>query len=170
MNMVHPSEWTSMISGDSDMLSAGGVVSWNDLVALLALVSALVILSSWSSWMNTPGGTTVRMEPTLACSSASSLCPHKIWRYYRPLKLFSSLWTSWQYIIILSSEHDHSLLAWLILSNESPRTLSRQMPSAVEILRLWSNASCLVALLVAQNCICRSHLKISPLGDCDRTT
>jgi hypothetical protein len=56
MNMVRQSEWISMISGDSDMLSAGSEVYWDDSGTLLALANAFMMLGSWSSFIKTPGG------------------------------------------------------------------------------------------------------------------
>jgi hypothetical protein len=38
-----------MTSGDSDMLSIGGGVSWDDSAALLALANAFEMLGPWSS-------------------------------------------------------------------------------------------------------------------------
>jgi hypothetical protein len=48
MNGMHQSKWTSMTSGDSDMLWTDDVVSRGDSVALLALDNVLVMLDSWS--------------------------------------------------------------------------------------------------------------------------
>jgi hypothetical protein len=56
MNGVHQSKCISMTSGDSDMLSVGGGISWDDSAALLALANALAMLGSWSSYMKTLGG------------------------------------------------------------------------------------------------------------------
>jgi hypothetical protein len=47
-----------MTSGDSGMLSTGGVVSWDDSASLLALAKALVMLDSWSLCIKIPMGTT----------------------------------------------------------------------------------------------------------------
>jgi hypothetical protein len=69
------------------------------------------------------------------------------------VKFFSN---SWQYNSILSSRHEHSLLAWLTMSSEYPRTFSQRMLSAVVILRPWSNASYSAALLDVRKCICRT--------------
>jgi hypothetical protein len=44
-----------MTSGDSDILSTDDIVSRDDSAALLALASALVILTSWSSFLKTTG-------------------------------------------------------------------------------------------------------------------
>jgi hypothetical protein len=68
---------------------AGGVVSRDISSTLLALANALVILGSWSTYLKNPRGTTARLEPSLASSSMTSLCPHTIWRNSRPTKLFS---------------------------------------------------------------------------------
>jgi hypothetical protein len=54
------------------------------------------------------------------------------------------------------------------MSNESLRTLSQWMPSAVAVLRLWSSASYSAALLDATKCICRTYIKLSPSGDVTR--
>jgi hypothetical protein len=64
-------EWTYMTSGDSGMLSTGGVVSWDDSASLLALAKALVMLDSWSLCIKIPMGTTTWLEPSLANSSAT---------------------------------------------------------------------------------------------------
>jgi hypothetical protein len=125
MNKVCQSEWISMTSCDSDMLSFGGGTSWEDSAALLALAIALEILGSWSSYKKTHVGTIARLEPSLANSSTTSFFPRKICRYSRVSKLFSNLQSAWQYSNILSSKHGHSLLAWLTTSNESSRTLSQ---------------------------------------------
>jgi hypothetical protein len=125
-----------MTSGDSNMLSFGGGVSWEDSDTLLALAKALEMLGSWSSCKKTHVGTIAQLDQSLANSSATSFFPHKICRYSSPSKLFSNLWSSWQYNNILSFKHDHSLLVWLTTSNESQRTLSRWMLSAVAIRRL----------------------------------
>jgi hypothetical protein len=53
MNRVRQYEWSSMTSGDLDMPSTGGVVSRYDSTNLLALVNALVMLGSWSSYIKT---------------------------------------------------------------------------------------------------------------------
>jgi hypothetical protein len=53
LEWVHQSEWTSVTLGDSDMLSAGSVVSCDDSSALLALANALEIHGSWISCMKT---------------------------------------------------------------------------------------------------------------------
>jgi hypothetical protein len=126
------------------------------------------MLDSWSSCKQTSLGTIARLEPSMANSSMISFFLHKICRYSRLLKLFSNLRSSWQYNSIFPSKHDRSLLAWLTTSNESPRTLSHQMLSAVAILRPWSNASYSAALLDAEKCICKTYLKPSPLGDVTR--
>jgi hypothetical protein len=146
------------------MLSLGGGVSGEDSATLLALAKALEMLVSWSSYRKTPVVTTAQLEPSLANSSAISFFPHKICRYSRPLKLFSNLQSFWQYGNILSSKHDHSLLAWLTTSKESPRTLSRWMPSVIGIVRPWRNTSYSVALLDVGKCIWKIYLKLSPLG------
>jgi hypothetical protein len=135
MNEVCHSESLSITSGDSDMLSIGGRVSWDDSAALLVFASAFELLGSWSSCKKTPTGTIARLEPGLANSFVISFFPHRTCRYSRQSKLFSNLWSSWQYNFILSSKHDHILFARLTMSNECPRTLSQWMPSAVAILR-----------------------------------
>jgi hypothetical protein len=84
-----------MTSGNSNMLSMGGDVSRDELVALLALANALVMLGSRSSCIKTPGGTIAQLELSLANSSAISFFPQKMCRYSRPLKLFSNLQSSW---------------------------------------------------------------------------
>jgi hypothetical protein len=124
-----------MTADDLDMLSMGGKVFGDDSAALLALANALVMLGSWSSCIKTLGGTIAQLEPSLANSSVTSFFPHRMYMYLRLSKLFSNLRSFWQYIIILSSKHDHSLLVGLTMSNESPRTLSQLMSSAVAILR-----------------------------------
>jgi hypothetical protein len=111
MNGVRQSEWISMTSGDSIMLSFGGGVSWDDSAAMVAFAKAFEILGSWSSYRKTHVGTVARLEPSLANSSVTSFFPRMICQYSRPLKLFSNLWSSWQYKSILSSRHNHSLLA-----------------------------------------------------------
>jgi hypothetical protein len=50
MNGVGQSEWISMTSGDSIVLSVGGGSSKDDSTTLLALATALVIVGSWSSY------------------------------------------------------------------------------------------------------------------------
>jgi hypothetical protein len=80
-----------MISGDSVMLSLGGGVSWDDLVAF---AKDFKMLGSWSSYRKTPVGTMARLEPSLANSSAASFFPRKICKYSRPSKLFSNLRSS----------------------------------------------------------------------------
>jgi hypothetical protein len=105
------SKWTSMSSGDSDLLLVGGIFSRDDSAALLALVNALAILCSRSSCTKTPRGTIAQLKLSLDSSLVTLLHPLRIWRYSRPSKLFSNLRSSWQYISILSSKHDHSLLA-----------------------------------------------------------
>jgi hypothetical protein len=135
MNGVCHSESLSITSGDSYMLSIGGGVSWDDSAALLVFVSAFELLGFWSSYKKTPTGTIARLEPSLANSFVISFFPHRTCKYSRQSKLFSNLWSSWQYNSILSSKHDHILFAWLTMSNESLRTLSQWMGSAVVILR-----------------------------------
>jgi hypothetical protein len=107
------------------MLLVGGGVCWDDSAALLALANAFRMIGSWSSCKKTPVATTTRLELSLANSSTISFFPHKICRYSRLSKLFSNLQNYWQYNSILLSKHNHSLLAWLTMSNESSRTLSR---------------------------------------------
>jgi hypothetical protein len=46
MNGLHQSEWISMTSGDSVMLSFGGGVSWDDSAALEAFAKAFEMLGS----------------------------------------------------------------------------------------------------------------------------
>jgi hypothetical protein len=111
MNGVCQSEWISMTSGVSVILSHGGGVSWDDSATLVAFAKAFEILGLWSSYRKTPIGTMARLERSLANSSTTSFFPRKICRYSRPLKLFSNLWSSWQHSSILSSRHDQSLLA-----------------------------------------------------------
>jgi hypothetical protein len=53
MNGIRQSEWISMTSGDSDMPSFGGGVSWEDSATLLALAKAPEMLGSWSSYKKT---------------------------------------------------------------------------------------------------------------------
>jgi hypothetical protein len=69
MNGVRQSEWISMTSGDSIMLSLGGGVSWDDLATLVAFAKAFEMLGSWSSYRKTPMGTIAQLEPSLANSS-----------------------------------------------------------------------------------------------------
>jgi hypothetical protein len=75
MNGVHKSEWISMTSGDSVMLSFGGGVFWDDSAALVAFAKAFKMLGSWSSYRKTPMGTMTRLEPSLANSSVTSFFP-----------------------------------------------------------------------------------------------
>jgi hypothetical protein len=82
------------MSDNSDKPLAGDIVSRDDSATLLALDNALLMLDSWSSSMKSRVGTTALLELSLASSSVTSLRPCKIWRYSRPLKLFSSLWSS----------------------------------------------------------------------------
>jgi hypothetical protein len=84
-----------MTSGDSDMLSISGGVSWDDSDALLALVNTFEMLGSWVSYKKTTVGTIAQLEPSLVNSSKISFFPHNICRYSRPSKLFSNLWSSW---------------------------------------------------------------------------
>jgi hypothetical protein len=168
MNGVRQSEWIFMTSGDSVIFSLGGGVSWDDSAILVAFAKALEMLGSWNSYRKTLVGTKARLELSLANSSATSFFPRNIYKYSRPLKLFSNLRSSWQYNIILSSKHDNSLLARLTTSSKSPRTLRRRMLSAMVILRPWSNASYSAALLDTRKCICKTYLKLSPLGDVTR--
>jgi hypothetical protein len=114
-----------MTLGISVMLSHGGGVSWDDSATLVAFAKAFEMLGSWSFYRKTPVGTMARLELSLANSSVTSFFPHKICKYLRPLKLFSNLWSSWQYSSILSARHDHSLLAQLTRRSEPSRTLSR---------------------------------------------
>jgi hypothetical protein len=100
-----------MASGDLIMVSFGGGASGNDSTALLALAKAFDIVGSWSSYKKIPVGTAARLEPSLANSSAISFFHRKICMYSRPSKLFSNLHSSSQYNNILSSNHNHSLLA-----------------------------------------------------------
>jgi hypothetical protein len=72
MNIVHQSEWISMILGDSVMLSFGGRVSWDDSATLVAFAKAFEMLSSWSSCKNTPVGTVAQLEPNMVNSSKTS--------------------------------------------------------------------------------------------------
>jgi hypothetical protein len=72
MNGVHQSEWISMTSGDSVILSLGGGVSWDDSAALVAFVKAFEMLGSWSSCKKTKVGTMARLESSLANSSVTS--------------------------------------------------------------------------------------------------
>jgi hypothetical protein len=95
MKGVRQSEWISMTSGDSVMLSSGGRVSWDDSATLLALAKAFHIVGSWSSCKKTPVGTIAWLEPSLAISSTIPFFPRKICMYLRPSKLFSNLWSSW---------------------------------------------------------------------------
>jgi hypothetical protein len=150
------------------LLSGGGGVSWDDSTALLALAKAFDIVGSWNSCKKTPVGTIAQLEPSLANSSVISFFPHKICMHSRQSKLFSNLWSSWQYSNILSSKHDHCLMTCLMMSIESLKTLSQRMPSAMAILRTWSKASYSAALLDARKCICKTYLKLSPLGDVTR--
>jgi hypothetical protein len=83
-----------MTSSDSDMLSIGSGVSWDDLAALLAFAKTLVMLGSWSAYIKTLEGTIARLEPSLANSSVTSFFPHRMCRYSRPSKLFSTLRSS----------------------------------------------------------------------------
>jgi hypothetical protein len=61
-----------MTSDNSDMLSFGGGVSWEDSATLLALAKAHERLGSWSSCKKTPVGTIARLESSLANSSVTS--------------------------------------------------------------------------------------------------
>jgi hypothetical protein len=72
MNGLHQSEWISMTSGDSVMLSFGGGVSWDDSATLEAFAKAFEMLGSWSSYRKTPVRTIARLESSLANSSVSS--------------------------------------------------------------------------------------------------
>jgi hypothetical protein len=78
MNGVHQSEWISMPSCDSVMLSFGGRVSWDDSAALVAFAKAFEMIGSWRSYRKTLVGTMARLEPSLANSSTTSFFPHKI--------------------------------------------------------------------------------------------
>jgi hypothetical protein len=100
-----------MTLGDSIMPSPGGRSSWDDSAALLALAKAFSILGSWSSYKKTHVDTKAQLEPNLVNSSMISFFPHKLCKYSRLSKLFSNLRSSWRYSDILSSRHDHSLLA-----------------------------------------------------------
>jgi hypothetical protein len=111
LNGVRQSEWISMTSGDSVMVSFGGRVSWDDLATLMAFAKAFEMLGSWSSYRKTLVGTMARQELSLANSSTTSFFPRKICKYLRLSKLFSNLRTSCQYSSTLSSRHDHPLLA-----------------------------------------------------------
>jgi hypothetical protein len=102
---------------------------------LLVLSKAFDIVGVYSFYKKTPMGIIARLEPSMANSLATSFFPHKICKYSRPSKLFSSLRSSWQYSSMLSCKHDNSLFTWLMTTFEYPRTLSRRMPSAMAILR-----------------------------------
>jgi hypothetical protein len=71
MNRVRQSEWISITSCDSIMLSFRGRVSWDDSTALIAFAKAFEMLGSWSSSRKTPVGTVARLEPSLANSSVA---------------------------------------------------------------------------------------------------
>jgi hypothetical protein len=45
-----------MTSGDTNMLSVGSGVSWDDSATLLALANAFEMLGSWISYKNIPEG------------------------------------------------------------------------------------------------------------------
>jgi hypothetical protein len=111
MNGVRQSKWISLTSGDLVILSLGGGVFWDDSDTLVAFAKAFELLGSWSSCRKIPMVTMARLGPSLANSSTTSFFPHKICKYSRPSKLFSNLWSCWQYSSILSSKHNHSLLA-----------------------------------------------------------
>jgi hypothetical protein len=61
-----------MTSSDSDMLSFGGGVSWDDSTTLVALANSFEMLGAWSSCKKTPVRTIAWLEPSLANSSATS--------------------------------------------------------------------------------------------------
>jgi hypothetical protein len=83
------------------MHSFSGGVSWDDSATLVTLDKAFEMLGSWSSCKKIHVGTIVRLELSLANSSAISFFPRKICKYSRPSKLFDNLQSSW---------HDLSLL------------------------------------------------------------
>ena len=92
---------SSGLAGDSagcseDSARAGGDSSCvsEDSAGLLALANARLIEGSWSSCRKTPGGTSDRLDPILANSSADSFRPRRMWTYSSPSKLFSSLRSS----------------------------------------------------------------------------
>jgi hypothetical protein len=51
-----------MTSDDSDMLSLGDVVSWDDLATLLALANIFEMPGSWSSYKKTLGRGTIQSQ------------------------------------------------------------------------------------------------------------
>jgi hypothetical protein len=128
---VHQFESTNITSEESGLSSVDVIVPCIDSAAFLTLDSALLIEGSWSSYKKTPDGTATRLEPSLASSSTTLFRPRRTWQYSSPLKLFSNLQISWQYIF--SSRQNHSLLAWLVTSNESPNIFNHRKPSAIVI-------------------------------------
>jgi hypothetical protein len=100
-----------MTLGDSVLLSLGDGVSWDDSATVVAHDKTFEMLGSWNSYRKTLVVTIAQLEPSLANSYATSFFPRKICKYSRLSKLFSNLWSSWQYNNILLSRYDHSLLA-----------------------------------------------------------
>jgi hypothetical protein len=80
-----------MTLGVSVILSHGGGVSWDDSVTLEAFAKAFEMLGSWSSCRKTPVGAMARLELSLANSSTTLFCSHKLCKYSKPSKLFSNL-------------------------------------------------------------------------------
>jgi hypothetical protein len=154
--------------GDSVIFSLDGGISWHDSAVFVALARAFEILGSWISCRKTPVGTMARLEPSLTNSSTISffLTRYASTRDHR--NCFLTCGAPGNTKAFFLSRHNHSLLAWLTMSSESPRTLSRRMLSAVAILRPSSNASYSAALLDAGKCICKAYLKLFPLGDVTR--
>jgi hypothetical protein len=67
MNGVCQSVYIFMTSGDSVLLSFGGV-SWDNSAALEAFAKAFKMLGSWSSYRKNPVGTIAQLEPSWANS------------------------------------------------------------------------------------------------------
>jgi hypothetical protein len=72
MNGLRQSEWISMTSRVSVILSCGGGVSWDDSAALVAFAKAFEMFGSWSSCKKTHVKTMAQLETSLANSSTIS--------------------------------------------------------------------------------------------------